>query len=55
MIRFMVLYSEFISSFLEGASAGREGSCEPVPEVGVDLSGSLHVWPVGGWDELSDW
>ena len=55
MIRFMVLYSEFISGFLEGASAGREGSCEPVPEVGIDLSGSLHVWPVGGWDELSDW
>jgi len=47
----MVLCSEFVSGFLEGARAGREGSCEPVPEVGVDLSGPLHVWPVGGWDE----
>lgn len=48
------MYSEFVFGFLEGAGAGRENPCKPVPEVGVDLPGPLHVWPMGGWDELSD-
>lgn len=45
---------EFVSGLFGDAGAGREDSREPVLEVGIDLPWPLHVWPMGGWDGLSD-
>lgn len=50
----MVFCLEFVFSLFEGSSTGREGPREPVPEVGVDLLGPLHVWAVASWSELNN-